>query len=70
MIFLRDPLTAQPNEPDMTALLRVCDVHGVPAATNVTTREAVLYLLFEHPEAMRGGHLTGSYLEEIAAVHE
>jgi len=35
VIFLRDPLTAQPHEPDITALLRVCDVHEVPVATNV-----------------------------------
>jgi methylglyoxal synthase len=34
VIFLRDPLTAQPHEPDITALLRVCDVHNVPVATN------------------------------------
>ena len=34
VIFLRDPLTAQPHEPDITALLRVCDVHEVPVATN------------------------------------
>jgi len=34
VIFLRDPLTAQPHEPDITALLRICDVHNVPLATN------------------------------------
>ena len=34
VVFLRDPLTAQPHEPDITALLRVCDVHNVPVATN------------------------------------
>ncbi len=34
VIFLRDPLTAQPHEPDITALLRLCDVHNVPLATN------------------------------------
>ena len=34
VIFLRDPLTAQPHEPDITALLRICDVHEVPVATN------------------------------------
>ncbi|MTV48601.1 methylglyoxal synthase [Heliobacillus mobilis] len=37
VIFLRDPLTAQPHEPDITALLRVCDVHNVPVATNEQT---------------------------------
>ncbi|WP_213996417.1 methylglyoxal synthase, partial [Tepidanaerobacter syntrophicus] len=30
VIFLRDPLTAQPHEPDINALMRVCDVHNVP----------------------------------------
>ena len=35
VFFLRDPLTAQPHEPDVTALLRVCDVHSVPLATNL-----------------------------------
>ena len=30
IIFLRDPLTAQPHEPDVTALLRLCDVHCIP----------------------------------------
>ena len=43
VIFLRDPLTAQPHEPDITALLRVCDVHNIPVATN--TRGAHLLLL-------------------------
>ncbi|QSI77541.1 methylglyoxal synthase [Niveibacterium sp.] len=33
VIFLRDPLTAQPHEPDIAALMRVCDVHDVPLAT-------------------------------------
>ena len=42
VIFLRDPLTAQPHEPDISALLRVCDVHNVPLATNLSTAEAVL----------------------------
>ena len=34
IVFLRDPLTAQPHEPDISALLRVCDVHDIPLATN------------------------------------
>ena len=37
VIFPRDPLTAQPHEPDISALLRVCDVHNVPLATNEAT---------------------------------
>ena len=42
VVFLRDPLMAQPHEPDITALLRVCDVHNVPVATNMATAEALL----------------------------
>jgi methylglyoxal synthase len=42
VIFLRDVLTSQPHEPDITALLRVCDVHNVPVATNLATAELVL----------------------------
>lgn len=42
IIFLRDPLTAQPHEPDINALLRLCDVHNIPLATNLATAEAML----------------------------
>lgn len=42
VIFLRDPLTAQPHEPDITALLRICDVHNIPVATNAATANLVL----------------------------
>jgi len=42
VIFLRDPLTAQPHEPDVSALLRVCDVHNVPLATNIASAELLI----------------------------
>lgn len=42
VIFLRDPLTAQPHEPDILALLRVCDVHSIPLATNLATAEILI----------------------------
>lgn len=45
VIFLRDPLTAQPHEPDITALLRVCDVHNVPVATNANGAHMLLAAL-------------------------
>ncbi|MFC7132018.1 MULTISPECIES: methylglyoxal synthase [Salinibaculum] len=42
VIFFRDPMTAQPHEPDISALLRICDVHGVPLATNRASATALL----------------------------
>lgn len=45
VVFLRDPLTAQPHEPDITALLRVCDVHNIPVATNLAGAEIFLQTL-------------------------
>jgi methylglyoxal synthase len=45
VIFFRDPLTAQPHEPDVSALMRICDVHNVPLATNLAAAEATLLWL-------------------------
>ncbi|MBR5601122.1 MAG: methylglyoxal synthase [Clostridia bacterium] len=42
VVFLRDPLTAQPHEPDVSALLRLCDVQNIPLATNVHSAEIML----------------------------
>jgi methylglyoxal synthase len=42
VIFLRDPLMAQPHEPDIIALLRLCDVNGIPVATNIATGELLI----------------------------
>ncbi len=39
VIFLRDPMAAQPHEPDIQALIRLCDVHHVPIATNLASAE-------------------------------
>ncbi len=44
VIFLRDPLTAHPHEPDIAALMKVCDVYDVPLATNLATA----HVLVEH----------------------
>ena len=49
VLFFRDPLTAQPHDPDITALMRVCDVHAVPLATNRGSAEAVVHLLKNGP---------------------
>ena len=42
IIFLRDPLTAQPHEPDVSALIRLSDVYEIPLATNIGTGELLL----------------------------
>ncbi|MGX7077308.1 methylglyoxal synthase [Globicatella sp. HMSC072A10] len=45
VIFLRDPLAAQPHEPDVNALIRLCDVYNIPLATNIGTAEVLLNAL-------------------------
>ena len=52
VIFLRDPLTAQPHEPDVSALLRLCDVTNIPLATNISSAEIMLRAL-ENEQIMR-----------------
>jgi len=42
VFFFRDPLTAQPHEPDVTALVRLCDVYSIPLATNMGTAELLI----------------------------
>ncbi|GEK34141.1 methylglyoxal synthase [Kurthia sibirica] len=42
VIFFRDPLTAQPHEPDISALMRLSDVYQIPLATNMGTAEVLL----------------------------
>ena len=42
IIFLRDPLTAQPHEPDVSALLRLSDVQNIPLATNAGSAKVML----------------------------
>ena len=48
IIFLRDPLTAQPHEPDVSALLRLSDVQSIPLATNAGSAKIML-------ESMKNG---------------
>ena len=52
IIFLRDPLTAQAHEPDIAALLRVCDVHNIPLATN---RQSAEILMIYVKQRLEGG---------------
>ena len=42
VIFLRDPLAKQPHDPDIAALMKVCDIHNIPLATNLKTAEYLL----------------------------
>lgn len=42
VLFFRDPLTAQPHEPDVSALIRLCDVYSIPLATNMGTAEMLI----------------------------
>ncbi|WLR43718.1 methylglyoxal synthase [Bacillus carboniphilus] len=43
VIFFRDPLTAQPHEPDISALIRLCDVYSIPLATNMGSAEILVH---------------------------
>lgn len=54
VVFLRDPLTAHPHEPDIQALLKVCDVNDVPVATNIATAEILLSALRRRPGVADG----------------
>jgi methylglyoxal synthase len=53
VIFLRDPMTPQPHEPDINALVRACDVHDVVCATNESTARHVLRALSEELDAQQ-----------------
>lgn len=43
LLFFRDPLTAKPHEPNDMELLRLCDVHNIPVATNIATGEVLIH---------------------------
>jgi len=43
LLLFRDPLNPKPNEPDENALLRLCDIHQVPVATNIATAEVLIH---------------------------
>ena len=49
VVFLRDPMTPQPHEPDINALVRACDVHDVPCATNLSSARLLLRALANAP---------------------
>lgn len=45
LLIFSDPLDPKEHEPNVNSLLRICDVHNVPAATNIATAEALIHSL-------------------------
>lgn len=45
LLFFRDPLTVKAHEPNDINILRLCDVHNIPVATNIATAEALIHAL-------------------------
>ena len=45
VIFLRDPVTQKNYEPDINSILRLCDMHNIPLASNLATAEILLLAL-------------------------
>ncbi|MER3398861.1 MAG: methylglyoxal synthase [Chloroflexota bacterium] len=50
VIFLVDPMDKHPHEPDIEALLRLCNVHNVPLATNVATADCLMVWLTQRQD--------------------
>ncbi|WP_188206004.1 methylglyoxal synthase [Alkalibacillus aidingensis] len=63
VIFFRDPLTAQPHEPDVTALLRLCDVFKIPVATNEASAEIIV-------RGLENGWLDWRTVKESAVLYD
>ena len=59
MIFFRDPLTAKSYEPEVTSIIRLCDVHNIPVATNIATAEALVMALSRGDMDWRDGAEAG-----------
>lgn len=45
LLFFKDPISVKPHEPNDMNLLRLCDVHNIPVATNIATAEALIHAL-------------------------
>ena len=45
LLFFRDPISVKPHEPNDMKLLRLCEVHNIPVATNIATAEALIHAL-------------------------
>ena len=48
LLFFRDPVGAKPGEPNDVTLLRLCDMHTIPVATNIATAEVLIHGLERH----------------------
>ena len=60
VFFFVDPLSAQPHDPDIRALLRVCNVHNVPLAMNVASADLVITALATRLKMLPPACTTGS----------
>lgn len=45
LIFLRDPHNPKPHEPEVNNVIRLCDMHNIPMATNLATAELIVLAL-------------------------
>ena len=45
LLLFRDPISPNPGEPSENNILRLCDVHNIPVATNIATAEALIHSL-------------------------
>ena len=45
LVFLRDPSNPKPHEPNVNDVIRLCDVHNIPMATNLATAEIIILAL-------------------------
>ncbi len=45
LIFLRDPTAPKPHEPNVNDVVRLCDIHNIPMATNLATAELIVLAL-------------------------
>ncbi|MBQ6934972.1 MAG: methylglyoxal synthase [Clostridia bacterium] len=45
LLLFRDPISPNPGEPNENSILRLCDVHNIPVATNIATGEALIHSL-------------------------
>ena len=45
VIFLREPISPRSHEPDVNNVVRLCDMHNIPLATNLATAELLIRAL-------------------------